>query len=179
MKCIIGKHLFKVQHKTYVFAQGISSECGDKYHCLFLDFDGYELSKVEVCCRILQRKFGVGTFYIFQSDKNAYHAMCISKFLMREILWMQDFIGIEKNYIALCYRRSHWTLRVSGKGKREAPFHILTLSAPTKRYTSSAHAKWLNVYHKIDVQGSDDLSKLVIERYATFPVHIRQNDKVL
>lgn len=175
MKFIFGKYLVKLQFKQYCFAEGISSLCDDGKHVLFLDFDGFPLSIVEACCGIVQQRFGVGTFYIFRTDKDAYHAMCISKFISREILWMQDFIGIEKNFISLCYRRSHWTLRTSGKGWRPAPKLILILYAPSKRETSEAHAAWLRLHNNIDVKGTDGFKKLTIEKYATFPIHMRQN----
>lgn len=114
---------------------GISSECNDGKHILFLDYDKKELPKIIDELKTFQMIYTLSDFYIL-STENGYNVICLDKFDFSDLLDIYEHSKlIDSKFVRYCRIRRHFTLRMDGSKKME---FVLT-STNKYRQKSNAH----------------------------------------
>lgn len=173
----IRGHIFSFFHKRYYWTQGIRSECSDGKHVVFCDFDDMYLSEVIACLRIVQNMIKCGTFYIFESSKNSYHAVCLDKRKFEDLLMLQYKLG-NVGYMLNAMRRKYWTLRCAPKWNKPAPKYLMSLVGEDSNDRSNAHAIWLKINYGIDCRGTDGSQEVIIDKYGAGQRKFKEEDFV-
>ncbi len=96
---------------------GISNRTQEGYYIPFIDYDGLDYDWVYRELRRLQLDFCLSEFYIFQSSKRSYHAVCFDKLTMAEYLNILTHSSCDPNFrnVPLKYGKKQWNLRLSAK----------------------------------------------------------------
>jgi hypothetical protein len=177
MRIMFGNNVLKITLSRYVWTEGVSSKCEDGYHVLFLDFDNVSLSSVQSVCRTLQNSFGCGTFHIFESSENSYHAICLDKLKFSETVQLQLLSGCDRSYVSKSIKRGYAVVRFASKGSKGAPAYLFSMVASSDRLKSLAHGRWIALNYSVNINDTDGgelwdkFSKINIDKYATFEKH--------
>ena len=166
LKCI-----FEIRRKNKKYVQGYTNRCQDGKYVIFLDYDRIDPEWLVEEIKALQDEFELSDFYVFESSKNSYHAVCIDKMPLNEFVHIARNTSIDRDFIdvPMMYGKRVWTLRVTNKNDVPVRFMGKIPSAYITRYQSSAHAQKLNDFFDLDIDVAmpDNLDKLV---YCSYPV---------
>lgn len=115
-------------------------------HVLFLDYDimRYEWMLQEL--KYLQKKYNLSEFYIFESSKNSYHAICCDELTAiecQEIVLDSNCDESFKNAMFYDYRSR--VLRCFPKGETKKPRYLATMKTNRKpeRFKSLGHLLYI------------------------------------
>ncbi len=168
-------------YDTPEWVNGITSMCEDDLHILMIDYDN-------VCKWIMEHdlnrliNLGSSAFIILFTKEEEingetignYQAICLDKMLPSEVVEKQRMTHGDKSYFSMPLRKPFrsWTLRTSGKGKRNGPkfLGIIGKDKNLDNETSSAHYQWLVKQYripKIEYKSPDGLTKLYKNVYET------------
>jgi len=116
--------------------------------------------------KYLQQDYDLGNFYIFESSKDHYHAVCLTKVSLVELINIMKSTSIDYRYIDVPLRwgKKLWTLRVKGKSNIK---YLITLNNRTERQQSTSHWSVLRKLFKLQgtITNGDGLDKVVMARY--------------
>jgi hypothetical protein len=158
------------RHKLIRNVIGIQSTCPNDKHVLFLDFDSTTLDKIEK--KLLPYNYK-HTFYILQSSRNHYHAICLDEFTFGEVCQIQHELKMNQ-FLMFSVKRGYWVLRVSSKGIKQEPKIVGVFKAiqpdwrhnGTRPIRSYAHWLWLNqLFGMKTIRNLDDNTKLLFDSY--------------
>lgn len=148
--------------------KGITNLCEDGRLCIFLDFDNISIQRLKKEIEFIQNKFDLGTFFIFSSSENSYHAVCLDKVSFHQHLKIMRETSVDENYINVPnkYGLKLWTLRLSPKNG-VIPHWVGNIPRETRREQSYAHKKAFQTYYKIpiDIEIPDTLRKVKFASY--------------
>ena len=148
---------------------GYTNRCTDGKYIVCLDYDNAVLNWVEEELLALQNQFKLGDFYIFESSKDSYHAVCFDKVVISELLQIFKNSSVDPNYInvPLRFGKKLWTLRLSDKDNIPVKFLKKIKSGNYLHETSSAHADMINKLFNIPfyLYKPDFEQKLILARY--------------
>ena len=174
-KLNIGRFHFSFTLKAYwkrgVITIGCYDLCPDSTHVIFLDYDKFRFEWILDELRYLQRKFKLSTFYIFESSRGSFHAVCFDKLRNYELHKLLQCTNIDESF----YSASFWdygsrVLRLFPKGEKPAPSLRLALrSKYHKRLKSLDHIELFekNYGIKIDKRNAERLGKVWMIKYRT------------
>lgn len=149
---------------------GYTNRCTDGKYIIFLDYDNMPLQWIEYELEALQTLFNIGDFYIFQSSKESYHAVCFDKIGVHEYISLLRNSSVDENYfiVPLKHGRKIWVLRFVDKEKQPIRF-VKKLEAfrPSYRESSLPHADFIRDRFDIKiVQRNPDMKdKIVLAKY--------------
>jgi len=160
----LGYHLFLVVSKNpSVKTFGMSNLCEDGQLVFFGDWDNVFLYRVRDELKRLQRKEDLGTAVILTTGESVdeqgkeygnYHAVGIGKFQYHKLFDLLQGISVDRNFIRVSdyFNGRYNVLRIypkteSGEMIRDRPYLKEVLYAPTKRDTSSAFIRFLQLYY--------------------------------
>lgn len=157
-------------------AVGVRNDCFDGKRVIFLDYDDImfkEMLLPELAW--LQKEFVLGDFFIFKSSQkpNSFHAICFDKLDARSWTYLLRETSCDENFKLLpLHPHRIWVLRMSRKGKSNAPVFIYRLRSKyaNRREMSFVHANWLRQHHGVDLKGLyyfDESKNLPIVEYGT------------
>lgn len=148
--------------------EGYSNATEDNRYIVFLDYDNLPLDRIIREAQRLQTDFNLGTFYIFQSSKDSFHAVCLDKLHYAHLLTVMRNATIDQNYIDVPRRwgQKIWTLRLTPKDKIGV-CHVMTVPGSTIREQSSAHTTILNNLFNLHIklEQPDQKEKIQLARY--------------
>jgi len=149
-------------------AFGYTNRCKDGRYIIFLDYDNRKLSWIEDELRSMQKKFVLSTFYVFQSSKGHYHAVCLDKLSLKNFLYVLNWSSSDTGFKAVPYMfgMKLWSLRINNKNK-DIPFLVSTVPNVSKRMKSSAHTRLLQKVFKVPNLKTDngDGSTMIISHW--------------
>lgn len=165
-------------HRNPVQIAGITSLTGDHKHILFLEWDNTCRWIVEKDLEELCKKCGL-LFYVFKTKEEEkqkiiignYHAICLAKFNVGDIIVFQGFTHCESNYRTMPRRNPFrsWVLRISKKQSRQRPQFIKLIGDKDMSYEiSSAHLKAFHDLYKlpkVNYKKKDNLKKYFTDVY--------------
>lgn len=148
----IGKLYFSfnlsVLWKGNSVTTGWMNRTGDGQMVLFLDYDLMELDWVLQDVDNLAHSFKLSHFFIYQSSRKGFHAVCLdklspSKFV--EVMRASNCDPVFKQIPSFTSYRS-WVLRVDEKGSKDRPRFVKFLKYPYKPDSiSTAHMKFIHL----------------------------------
>lgn len=157
--------------KRYIEAEGTYSLCSDGKHIIYLDYDNLDIRAVDLEIKNLQDDFNLGTFYIFQSSENSYHAVCLDKVRSKEYEQIIAATNCDldfKRYNRF-NRMASRVLRFSKKNGNNIKYLYSQISRGHRK-KSEAHRIFLNKMFSLDIPGGftfDDETKLFLCKYKT------------
>jgi len=155
--------------KTLV--QAYTNRCHDGRYVLCLDYDRQPCEWIMQELKRLQQDFALGDFWIFESSKESYHAVCLDKLFYREMLEIMRCTTIDEKYITVPVRfgKRIWSLRYSDKNGSSIRF-VGRLRSTTTRQQSLAHALFLEKIFQIPStwqENADQETKICLSTYKT------------
>ena len=176
------------RRKSNMAVKGWSSRVIEKngkiYEVVFIDYDEILWKLVESELLYAQKEFNLSPFYIMTSveKKNLdgdvwgnYLAVSITKKTHKEVGRILEELHCDNSYKTVSMRNKHrsWCLRLSGKGKKNAPAFKCIIGDSEKSYNqdcSQAHLEILQkVYNipKIKYTNLDDNHRVYLTNYKT------------
>ena len=157
---LLGKRIgfsFDIRNQKKEWVTGYTNRCKDGMYVICLDLDNVELEWIEGELRRLQEDFELGTFYIFRSSENSYHAVCLDKVLFVELISIMESSTVDPDYlrVPLKWGKKVWTLRLTPKDK-EIEF-VKAIRCGSSRKQSLAHGLLLEKVFGVDVPEEDAL----------------------
>lgn len=156
---IFGRHwsflIRNVPEKT-VFQGGIGNRCANGQYIVFLDYDNTPYNWLEDEIPYLQKRFGLGNAYVFQT-KRGYHVIFLEKMSLGRVIQVLNTSSCDKNYkdIPLLYGRKMWVLRMTSKSRERIVFKSIlpakssmTRSLPHKTFLQDRYGikeYWFNI----------------------------------
>ena len=142
----------------------------DGKYIVFLDYDRMPLEWVETELQRLQSDFSLGNFYVFESSKDSYHAVCFDKLTLGEYVTVLKNSSVDPKYIdvPLNWGKKIWTLRLTDK---EKPIKFIkTILTPQFRKTreqSNAHKQVVALLFdlKIPLTNPDEFKEVCFAQY--------------
>jgi len=157
------------REKRTEYVAGYTNRCKDGKYCIFLDYDNSKLEWIRAELRHLQHAFLLSDFYVFQSSKDSYHAVCFDKVTLQKYIQILKNSSVDVNYIyvPLHYGKKIWSLRLTDKNNLPVKHIGLMKGGLTEREQSSPHAKLINTLFKLNIKlkNPDNLKDLIICRY--------------
>lgn len=150
--------------------EGYTSKCLDGKHIICIDYDQIELPWLISELTTLQEAFCLGNFYIFESSKDNYHAVCTDKLTTKDYVTIMANTSVCSNYLFIPFRygKKLWTLRFSEK-RGSCPSYILTLNSEHEgeKQKSLAHTRLLNkiLPFQIPETNCDISTKIIKAKY--------------
>lgn len=157
-------------------AIGVKNNCSDGKRVIFLDYDDIDFKTMLLPeLDYLQKKYKLGDFFIFKSSqkKNGFHVICLDKLTARQWMTFLKETGCDENYKLLSiHPQRTWVLRMSAKGKSDAPIFIyrMTSQYANRLEMSFVHSNWLKYHYGVDITGLHNFDKsdsLPIVEYGT------------
>jgi hypothetical protein len=150
---------------------GYTNRCGDGRLIVLLDYDIQYANWVIDELHFLQKKFQLGDFFCFETNKG-YHAVCLDKLSLWEFVTVLEHSSVDPDYVRvpLRYGSKIWTLRFSPKdGKNIRYCGTIKSEWNNYREKSSPHAKILNDLFNLGIQDKgfmfDKQKKLILANY--------------
>lgn len=155
-----------------IWTSGTMNRCSDNTYCIYLDYDHIELVDAKNEIKHFQEVLDLGDFHFFESSKNRYHVICLTKLTAREFVELMINSSCDEAFknVPRFYSTRNWVLRAWSKGEqKDKPKYLYTIKRKTSRKESFAHYDFLKkIYPKINnIQNSDGLTKISIISYAT------------
>jgi len=147
---------------------GICNRTEDGLYIPFIDYDDLPFEYVVEELRRLQIDFGLSTFYLIQSSKQGYHAICLDKLSLYAFENVLQYTSCDRSYRDIPSKRGikQWTLRVTKKNGFKPNF-VGILEAKGRKEKSLAHATILKKLYDIDcdITNNDKKENLVFAKY--------------
>jgi len=166
----LGKRIgfsFDIRNQKKEWVSGYTNRCKDGFYVVCLDYDNLELEWVEGEVKRLQDDFDLGTFYIFRSSEDSYHAVCLDKVLFSDLISIMECSTVDPDYlrVPLKYGRKIWTLRLTPK-KNDIEF-VKAIRKESIRQQSLAHGLLLEKVFGVDVPEAldDGIEDICFARY--------------
>ena len=123
---------------------------------ILLDYDNVKDSRLVEELLYLQELFGLGDFYVFETNKFGRHVICVDRLRLKEALKVVNTStcdAVFKRGIRINEYRT-WILRVLGKGDRPKPRYLYSVESPYngQRLQSQAHSEFLQRYYGTPVK---------------------------
>ena len=173
MRFHIGGHEFALQvshrKRRVHYVEGYCNCTEDNKYVVFLDYDNVPLNRIIQEIERLQEDFTLGTFYVFASSKDSYHAVCLDKVTYAMLMTIFKNATIDQSYINVPNRwgQKVWTLRLTPKD--ESVVHMLTIPKRSIREQSTAHAQIIENLFGLKImkflEQPDNKDKVVLARY--------------
>lgn len=130
---------------------GFTNRCSDGKYIVCLDYDRSLLTSVIQEVKLLQKTYKLGSFFIFESSKNSYWAVCLDKVRFDQFVTMIKMTSCDEayKYVPLNYGVKLWTLRLSEKNGR-APrlvYRVVKTGERVSRGVSEAHYELLQKFY--------------------------------
>jgi hypothetical protein len=147
---------------------------------ILLDYDNIKDNRLVEEITYLQELFGLGDFYVFQTNEFGRHVICVDRLRLKDALKVVNTStcdAVFKRGIRINEYRT-WILRVLGKGDRPKPQYLYSVQSTYngQRLQSQAHAEFLQQYygapvrlvkpdgnHELETQGYKTSSKVSIK----------------
>jgi len=156
------------------FTYGIGSRCFDGQYVGFGDYDNLELEEVVEELKERQQFFDLGSIYIFQTEKNGFHFICLDKKSLRNWFNILKSTSADPSFIysIKLFQNREWILRFAEKGEREKPKYVCGLIKKPKKNSivSLAHKTFLKNYYGVNEFSSqldDGITELSVIKYNT------------
>lgn len=154
---------------------GFSNATSDGEAILTIDYDNTDLDIVLQDYKRIQNLFHLPTAYLFKTNKNNYHVICLKKFQSSQIAQILYYTHADSNYITMPTRNLYksWVLRISIKKGSEKPkfCRVIGDNINLGFTISSAHKELISKTYKSikhpNYQKEDNLTKLKIHHYET------------
>lgn len=164
-----GELVFRRKRNNEIIT-GYTNRCIDGKYIICLDYDRIKLNWVIHELQFLQETFKLSDFHIFSGSEDCYHAVCLDKVSLEELVTIMRNTSIDFNYIRvpLYWGQKVWALRLSDKENKSIKYLKCLISEYISfREQSNAHKLLLELHFKIKVfvNNEDDYNKLVMCRY--------------
>lgn len=83
---------------TPVYPVGTYSLCEDGKHVVFIDYDNLPINIINAELLSLQKDFNLGTFYLFETSKGNYFALCLDKVSIGEYESILQWANCDANF---------------------------------------------------------------------------------
>ena len=158
--------------KLSKWINGLSSLTYDNKNVLFFDFDNTNALKVRKILIKAQDTYSLSDVHVFKTSKNNYHAICLDKFSIGEIIDLhRNMTGYDVKHDKHSIPRGYWVLRFSEKRGSDKPLFLKTLKSKHKCYEcSNAHRKFLNLKYDLRIKklnNYDGYNNLIFDTYQT------------
>ena len=167
-RIIILQALFRKKRNSE-YVEGYTNRCKDGKYVIFLDYDRVPIEWIMEEIKQLQEIYEIGDFYIFQSSKESYHAVCLDKVALTEYLSILHNSSVDTDYVdvPLYFGRKIWSLRLTDKNKNPIRFVGKAKGKFSELNQSSAHTTILNNLFdlKIELKYPDGEKELILARY--------------
>lgn len=144
---------------------GIGNRCFPVGYVIFLDYDKVPLNYIIDEITFIQEKYVLSEFYVF-STKKGYHAVCLDKVPVGELLDIMDSTVCDKDFrnVPLLSVSKTWVLRQTKKEGKDGDIGYLFRITPEERtiFTrerSLAHAKFLTSRYGIKIPLDETFDK--------------------
>ena len=136
----------KVIKEVKEFVLGLHAMTYDGYFCCFIDYDNMKLQFIKSELERIILTYGLSKFYVVESSKNKYHAICFDKISMFEYKKiLVDSSADDKFSMTMRYFGEPKVLRIN-KGMKLK--FIVKIDGTSNYIQSSAHKK---VYVMMDI----------------------------
>jgi len=136
--------------------QGYTNRCRDGKYIVTLDYDNYNFEWIIDELKCLQADYMLGTFYMFESSPDCYHAVCLTKVSLNELVTIMRSTSIDTRYIDVPLRwgKKLWTLRLIGKRHPITFKRSIVNPVPYMfhREESQAHSSLLEEWFRIPIR---------------------------
>jgi hypothetical protein len=149
--------MFSVKRVGVVDVDALTNRCVDGRYVVFLDYDDRVLDWVVDELRYLQLEQNLGTFYLFRSSKDSFHAVCFDKLTFIDYLTVLNRSSCDPNYrkVPFLFGKRLWTLRFSPK-KNVVPQLVKVLFNPSTRTQSTPHKKFFSRLHGFEPEVTEE-----------------------
>ena len=123
---------------------------------ILLDYDNIKDNRLVEELLYLQELYGLGDFYVFETNEFGRHVICIDRLRLKQALNVVNNStcdAVFKRGIRINEYRT-WILRGLGKGDRPKPRYLYSVESPYngQRLQSQAHAEFLQRYYGAPVR---------------------------
>lgn len=155
--------------KYYVF--GYCNRTKDGKYVVCIDYDRVASNHIRDELLALQEEYDLGTFYVFKSGRNGFHAVCVDKVPYKLFRTVISASSCDEDYVnvPVFFGRKLWVLRSTAKKDSEKPCLVFTLCRESARVKSRAHLLILQKFYGVNVveDNADSLVEATMVRYKT------------
>jgi hypothetical protein len=159
--------------KISKWVNGLSSLTEDNKNVIFFDFDNTTLFELTKILKQIQKKYALSDIYVFKTNVNNFHAICLDKFSFGSIIEIHRLTrGYDNKHDKHSIPRGYWVLRVNEKRGKDKPVYLKTIKSKHNSLwgRSNAHRKYLNLKYGLGIKklnNFDCLSNIIIDTYQT------------